>query len=675
MSNNLANESSPYLLQHKDNPVNWYSWNDESLQKAKSENKPIFLSVGYSSCHWCHVMAHESFENDDVAKIMNENFINIKVDREERPDLDDIYQKVCQMSTGQGGWPLSVFLTPEQRPFYVGTYFPVLDSYGRPGFGSLCRQLAQSWKEKPKEIESTADNFMTNLSRLEQITEPSQINKSKLDEAAVNLLQIADTNYGGFGQAPKFPNASNLSFMFRYSKLSGISKFKDFALLTLKRMAKGGIFDQIGGGFHRYSTDARWLVPHFEKMLYDNALLPIVYCEAYQITKDNFFLDVVTKTLDYVIREMTSPEGVFYSAQDADTDGEEGQTFVWKKREIEEILGSDSEIFCIYFDVTDGGNFEGRTILANNIKTSAIAFKFGKTEDEVNKIISQGSIKLLETRNKRTQPGKDDKVLTAWNGLMISAFIKGYRVSGKTKYLDTALTATDFYQEQFRKHGVLQRVFKDGKSKLNAYLDDYAYLVNAIVDVFETTGKADYLNFAAELSDYLIDHFWDDKRGNFFFTADDHEKLIIRPKSNYDLSMPSGNSVTANAFLRLYQITQEEKYHKITQKILETQAGMAAENPFAFGYLLNVLYLDIQKPTEITILNPQNAELVSKLSKKFLPESIIVTIHQEDELNLLSKFSFFAGKEFLTDQTTVFVCKNFSCSLPLTSLTEVEEHI
>ena len=675
MPNNLSDESSPYLLQHKDNPVDWYSWNDESLAKAKSENKPIFLSIGYSSCHWCHVMAHESFENDDVAKIMNENFVNIKVDREERPDLDDIYQKVCQMSTGQGGWPLSVFLTPDQRPFYVGTYFPVLDGYGRPGFGSLCRQLAQSWKEKPKEIESAADNFMTNLSRLERVTEPSQITKSVLDEAAVNLLQIADTNYGGFGQAPKFPNASNLSFMFRYSKLSGISKFKDFALLTLKKMAKGGIFDQIGGGFHRYSTDARWLVPHFEKMLYDNALLPIVYCEAYQITKDNFFLDVVTKTLDYVIREMTSPEGVFYSAQDADTDGEEGQTFVWKKREIEEILGSDSEIFCMYFDVTDGGNFEGKTILANNIKTSAIAFKFNKTEDEVNKIISEGSSKLLDIRDKRTQPGKDGKVLTAWNGLMISAFVKGYRVSGNSKYLDIALTATSFYQQQFEKHGVLQRVFKDGKSKLNAYLDDYAYLVNAIVDVFETTGKASYLNFAAELSDYLIDHFWDDKSSNFFFTADDHEKLIIRPKSNYDLSMPSGNSVTANAFLRLYHITQDEKYHKITQKILETQASMAAENPFAFGYLLNVLYLDIQKPSEITILNSQNTELVSVLSKKFLPEFIIVAIHQEDELNLLSKFSFFSGKEFLTDQTTVFVCKNFSCSLPLTSLEEVEECI
>ena len=413
-------------------------------------------------------MAHESFENNDVAKIMNENFINIKVDREERPDLDDIYQKVCQMSTGQGGWPLSVFLTPEQRPFYVGTYFPVLDSYGRPGFGSLCRQLAQSWKEKPKEIESTADNFMTNLSRLEQITEPSQINKSKLDEAAVNLLQIADTNYGGFGQAPKFPNASNLSFMFRYSTMSGISKFKDFALLTLKKMAKGGLFDQIGGGFHRYSTDARWLVPHFEKMLYDNALLPIVYSEAYQITKDVFFLDVVTKTLDYVIREMTSPEGVFYSSQDADTDGEEGQTFVWKKREIEEILGNDSEIFCIYFDVTDGGNFEGKTILANNIKRSALAFKFDKTDDEISRIISEGLTKLLQVRNKRPQPGKDDKILTAWNGLMISAFVKGYRVSGESKYLNIALTAINFYQKQFEKNGILHRVHKNGESRLGA---------------------------------------------------------------------------------------------------------------------------------------------------------------------------------------------------------------
>ena len=675
MSNSLANESSPYLLQHKDNPVNWYSWNDESLQKAKSENKPIFLSIGYSSCHWCHVMAHESFENDDVAKIMNENFINIKVDREERPDLDDIYQKVCQMSTGQGGWPLSVFLTPDQRPFYVGTYFPVLDGYGRPGFGSLCRQLAQSWKEKPKDIESAADNFMTNLSRLERVTEPSQISKSILDEAAVNLLQIADTSYGGFGQAPKFPNASNLSFMFRYSKLSGISKFKDFALLTLKKMANGGIFDQIGGGFHRYSTDARWLVPHFEKMLYDNALLPIVYCEAYQITKDPFFLDVVRKTLDYVIREMTSSEGVFYSAQDADTNGEEGQTFVWKKSEIEEILGDDSDLFCIYYDVTDGGNFEGKTILANNIKASALAFKFGKSEDDVHRIILDGAEKLLDVRNNRAQPGKDDKVLTAWNGLMVSAFVNGFKVSGKSKYLDVALNAINFYQAQFEKHGVLNRVFKDGTSKLNAYLDDYAYLTNAIVDVFEITGESKYLEFAIKLSNYLVEHFWDEKSDSFFFTADTHEKLIIRPKSNYDLSMPSGNSVTANAFLRLYHITQEEKFHKITQQILESQAVMASENPFAFGYLLNVLYLAIEKPTEITILNTKNHELLDILYKKFIPESIMVQIDTKSKLDVLSKLLFFTGKQFPQNETSVFVCKNFSCSLPLTNIKDIEEHL
>ena len=473
MSNSLANESSPYLLQHKDNPVDWYSWNDEALSKAKQENKPIFLSVGYSSCHWCHVMAHESFENDDVAKIMNEYFVNIKVDREERPDIDDIYQKICQMSTGQGGWPLSVFLTPEQRPFYVGTYFPVLDSYGRPGFGSLCRQLAQSWKEKPSDIEKAADNFMSNLKRLEQVTTPDKIDKSILDEAAVNLLQIADVTYGGFGQAPKFPNASNLSFMLRYWKLSGISKFKDFALLTLKKMAKGGIFDQIGGGFHRYSTDARWLVPHFEKMLYDNALLPIVYSEAYQITKDEFFANVVQKTLDYVIREMTSNHGTFFSAQDADTDGEEGKTFVWKKKEITEILGNDSELFCIYYDVTDGGNFEGHTILANNVNTSALAFKFNIPEDKIKEKIKECSQKLLTVRNNRTQPGKDDKVITSWNGLMISAFSKGYRVTGNNSYLDTAKTASDFFLTEFQKNNILYRTFKNGVPKLNAYLDDY----------------------------------------------------------------------------------------------------------------------------------------------------------------------------------------------------------
>jgi len=673
--NKLGHESSPYLLQHAKNPVHWHAWNEEALGRAKKENKPIFLSVGYSSCHWCHVMAHESFEDEEIAKIMNENFVNIKVDREERPDLDDIYQKACQMTTGQGGWPLSVFLTPDQRPFYVGTYFPALDSYGRPGFGSLCRQLAQSWKEKPKDVEKAADNFMQNLGKLQQHQAPSEIDKSILDEAAINLLQIADTTYGGFGQAPKFPNASNLSFMFRYSKLSGISKFQKFALLTLKKMAKGGIFDQIGGGFHRYSTDARWLVPHFEKMLYDNALLPIVYSEAYQITKDPFFENVVKKTLDYVIREMTSSDGTFFSAQDADTNGEEGQTFVWKKQEIEKILGQDSEIFCIYYDVTDGGNFEGNTILANNINASSLGFKFGKSEPEIENLISKCSEKLLEIRNKREQPGKDDKIITSWNGLMVSAFLSGYRITDNSKYLDAAKQSIDFFESNFEKNHILHRTFKNAEPKLNGYLDDYAYMANASVDMFENTSQPKYLSFATNLANYLMAHFWDDSTNGFFFTSDDHEKLIMRPKNNYDLSMPSGNSVAAYVLLKLYHITQNKQFLEIAKKIIESQAISAAENPFAFGYLLNALYLYYQKPTEITIINDKNSELISSLRKKFLPESIMVLVENQSNLEALSKHPFFSGKEFQNDKTTVFVCKNFSCSLPLSDLSEIEKEL
>ncbi|HSD04355.1 MAG TPA: thioredoxin domain-containing protein, partial [Nitrosopumilaceae archaeon] len=530
-ANNLIKETSPYLLQHAYNPVNWYTWGGEALKKAKDENKPIFLSIGYSACHWCHVMAHESFENEDVAQIMNENFINIKVDREERPDVDDIYQKVCQLVTGSGGWPLSVFLTPDQKPFYVGTYFPILDSYGRPGFGSILRQLAIAYKEKPSDIEAAATNFMNTLTKTEPINTRSKLEKSILDEAAINLLQIGDPVNGGFGQAPKFPNAANLSFMLRYSKLSGISKFQEFVFKTLTKMANGGIYDQIGGGFHRYSTDSRWLVPHFEKMLYDNALLSIVYAEAYQVAKDPKYLQVVNQTLQYVLREMTSPDGGFYSAQDADSEGEEGKFYVWKKQEIQEILGDDSDVFCLYYDVTDGGNFEGHTILNNSVRTSTVAFQFGKTESEVEEIITRCSKNLFEIRSKRIAPGRDDKILTSWNGLMISAFAKGYRISGLNEFLDAAQNCITFIEEKLTKNGKLLRTYKNGQAKLMAYLDDYVYFVNALLDVFEINPDAKYLDLAVKHADYLIDHFWDESENNFFFTADDHEKLIIRTKN------------------------------------------------------------------------------------------------------------------------------------------------
>jgi uncharacterized protein YyaL (SSP411 family) len=673
--NSLIHETSPYLLQHANNPVQWHAWNDVALKKAKDENKPIFLSIGYSSCHWCHVMAHESFENEEIAKIMNENFVNIKVDREERPDLDDIYQKVCQIVAGQGGWPLSVFLTPDQKPFYVGTYFPILDSYGRPGFGSLLLQLAQSWKEKPKDILQVAENFLTNLQKTESLVIPSNIDKSILDEAAVNLMQIGDPVHGGFGSAPKFPNSSNLSFMLRYSKLSGISSFKEFALKTLKKMARGGIFDQVGGGFHRYSTDSKWLVPHFEKMLYDNALIPIVYAEAYQITKDTFYLDIVTKTLNYVLREMTLPQGGFYSAQDADSDGEEGRYYVWNKSEIKEILGNDAEIFCLFYDVTDGGNFEGKTILSNNLPLSSVAFKFGKTEDDVKKILDTSIQKLLEARSKRNPPGLDDKVLTCWNAMMISAFAKGYRVSNNKSFLLAAENGILFIENNLVIDGKLLRTYKNGTAKIQAYLEDYSYLINALLDVFEINPKLQYLENAKIFASYLIDHFWDSKNNSFFMTGDTHEKLIIRPKSNYDLSIPSGNSLAAYSFLRLFHLTQEKKFFDISLKIMESQASMAAENPFGFGHLLNTIFMYLQKPTEITILNPKNIEIYKFLMNTFLPESIIVTVSNEVQLKNLSNLQFFAGKEFKKEKTTVFICKDFTCSLPLESVSEIEKHL
>ena len=673
VENNLIHESSPYLLQHAHNPVNWYGWNDDALQKAKDENKPIFLSIGYSACHWCHVMAHESFENEDVAEFMNENFINIKVDREERPDIDDIYQKVCQIATGQGGWPLSLFLTPDQKPFYVGTYFPVLDSYGRPGFGSICRQLSQAWKEKPKDIEASAEKFTSALHKTEKV-QTTKLERVILDEAAMNLFQLGDASYGGFGSAPKFPNAANISFLFRYAKLSGLGKFNEFALKTLKKMANGGIFDQIGGGFSRYSTDAKWLVPHFEKMLYDNALIPVNYAEAYQITKDPFYLDVLKKTLDFVLREMTSPERGFYSAYDADSEGIEGKYYVWKKSEIKEILGSDADLFCLYYDVTDGGNWEGNNILCNNLNISTVAFNFGISESEVSAILKSCSEKLLKIRSARIPPGLDDKVLVSWNSLMITAFAKGYRVTGDIIYLNAAKDCISFIEQNLFVNEKLLRTYKNGIAKIDGYLEDYSYFINALLDVFEIEPDQKYLTLSIKLGHHLVGHFWDSENNNFFMTSDDHEKLIIRPKSNYDLSLPSGNSVSAFVMLRLYHLSQEPTFLEITTKIMASQAQIAAENPFGFGYLLNTISMYIQKPQEITVINTENSEIIQSLLLDYLPNSIMITIKNSSQLENLSEYPFFAGKSF-EDKTSVFVCKDFTCSLPLHTLDEIKSNL
>ena len=669
--NSLAEQTSPYLLQHAENPVEWFAWNDTSLQRAKDENKPIFLSIGYSSCHWCHVMAHESFEDKEIAKFMNENFINIKVDREERPDIDDIYQKFCQAVTGQGGWPLSIFLTPDQEPFYVGTYFPILDSYGRPGFGSIIRLAAQVWKEKPNDVKNAAGDYLTALQKAEAPASSMPVDKSILDEAAMNLFQIADPTYGGFGSAPKFPNAASISFMFRYARLSGISKFNEFGLKTLNKMARGGIFDQIGGGFHRYSTDARWLVPHFEKMLYDNALIPVNYAEAYQITKDPAYMNIMKKTLDFVLRDMTSPQGAFYSAYDADSEGVEGKYYVWNKSQITEMLGDDAELFCLFYDVTDGGNWEGSSILCNNIALSAVAFKFGISERQAREKLESSSKKLLDARMMRVAPGLDDKILTSWNSLMITAFAKGYGITGDSRYLDAAKKCILFIRNNLLDKTQLLHTFRNDTAKIDGYLDDYACFASALLDVFEMDADHEYLETAKMLGTYMAAHFWDKDSASFFMTSDLHEHLIVRPKNNHDLSLPSGNSIACNLMLRLYHLTQEKKFMDIATAAMSAQARPAAENPFGFGQMLNTMYMYVKGTTEITIINTQNRDICHTLNEMFLPESIMISVADQDKLDSISEHTFFAGKDF-EKRTAVYVCKNMTCSRPLYTMSEIE---
>jgi uncharacterized protein YyaL (SSP411 family) len=675
-TNRLINETSPYLLQHAENPVDWYPWGPEALEKAKREDKPIFLSIGYSACHWCHVMAHEDFEDEEIAKLMNENFVNIKVDREERPDLDDIYQKVCQILTGTGGWPLSVFLTPDQKPFFAGTYFPPIDRYGMPGFGSILRQLSDTYKNNKDLIERQTKIIMDGLAQTtEHLVKPAKLDRTILDEAAINLLQSGDLLNGGFGPSPKFPNASNLSFLLRYYDLSKISRFRDFVLLTLDKMASGGIHDHIGGGFHRYATDSMWLVPHFEKMLYDNALIPLVYAEAFQITGENKYRYVVKRTLDYVLREMTHPDGGFYSTQDADSEGEEGKYYTWKKSEIIDALGSEEgDIFCMHYGVTQGGNFEGSNILHVSVPIQELARKLSKPVQDIERIIEEGRKKLLQIRDKRIKPGRDEKVLTSWNGLMISAFAKGYRITGDSTYLDAARRAVNFIEGKLANGEELKRTFKDGQPKLDGYLDDYAFYISALLDLFEVDSNADYLSSAIKYADYMIEHFWDQNNEDFFFTSDNHEKLIVRTKSIYDLSVPSGNSMAALALIRLYHYTQNQDCIKKAEKVLSKNASMAAENPFAFGQLLNTAFMYVRRPKEVTLItNGQAEQAIDWLNKQFLPEGIIA-ITNTNGIAQLQKFAFFKGKEWINDKPfTAYVCKDFACSMPLHSIDEIKK--
>ncbi|MCS7140655.1 MAG: thioredoxin domain-containing protein [Candidatus Nitrosocaldus sp.] len=677
--NRLASETSPYLLQHADNPVDWYPWSEEALRRAREEDKPIFLSIGYSACHWCHVMEHECFEDEEVARIMNEHYINIKVDREERPDIDDVYQRVCQLVTGTGGWPLSVFLTPDLKPFYVGTYFPKEDRYGLPGFPRLLTYLAELYRNDRERVKRQVEMIMNGLSMLEVRPRATEsLDGTLLDEAAVHLLDDADMVNGGFGGAPKFPNAMNLMFLLRYHRMKGMSRFLNFVLFTLNRMADGGIHDQIGGGFHRYSVDARWMVPHFEKMLYDNALLALLYAEAYQVSRDERYMGVMKGILDYVLREMVSSENGFCSSQDADSEGEEGRYYTWSKDEVRRLIGSDeyTDILCAYYGISEQGNFEGRNVLHVSMSIDALASRFNKSVDEVKSILERCRALLFNAREARVKPGRDEKVILAWNGLMISAMVKGYRVSDDSRYLDAALNAVDMVEARMVDGSRLKRIYKDGIAKVDAYLDDYASYMNALLDLFEVRPRRTYLDKAAAYADHMLQHFWDDDSNDLYYTSDEHEQLIVRSRSPYDLSTPSGNSMAVLALIRLYHYTHKQGYISAAESIMKAHAVHAAENPYAYGNMLNALYLYLRRPVEVTMITSTTDDLMSAkhLWREFMPECMAV-IASREELDGLEGVPFFSGRVPSDGGFTAYVCKGFRCSLPLHSIEEVRRHI
>ena len=682
--NGLINETSPYLLQHAYNPVEWHGWNKEALERAKNEDKPIFLSVGYSSCHWCHVMAHESFEDNDIAKIMNEHYINIKVDREERPDIDDIYQRACQMYTGTGGWPLSAFLTPDQRPFYIGTYFPRESRHGLPGFGTILLRLADGYKNKRNEVISSSQEFVTALkeSATDIVSDTETIlEKTIINEAAVTLLQLADNLYGGFGSAPKFPNASNLLFLLRAYDYSGITKYRDFVNFTADKMDSGGIHDHVGGGFARYSTDQRWLVPHFEKMLYDNALLSTLYSELFSITSNPNYSNVLDKILRYVQREMMSDEGAFYSSQDADSEGEEGKYYVWSYKELKEILEHEVfEIFTDRFGVTQGGNFEGKNILNKYTSIQRLAERYSKSQEWIIEHLESSLEQLYQIRLNRIKPGTDRKILTSWNGLMISGFISGYKVTGNTSYLESAQKAVSFIESNLKNNGNrLNRVFNK-VSKISGYLDDYAFYVDALINLFSVDSKSYYLERALEYTDSMISHFWDSNTNDFYFTPDDNEQLIVRTKNHYDLAIPSGNSIGISNLIKLYYYTQREDLLTKADQMIQRMAKPATGNPFGFGQLLSAIYLRMKTPLEISIIKyGEKSELGNYINKKFLPNAITAVVNQS-LLSELDKYPYFKNKSTNNkiknnNREFAYVCKDFTCSLPLNTIEELEKNI
>ncbi len=672
MPNRLAHETSPYLLQHANNPVDWYPWGPEAIERARREQKPIFLSIGYAACHWCHVMEHESFENETIAAALNENFVCIKVDREERPDLDQIYMAAVQLMTRHGGWPMSVFLTPDLKPFFGGTYWPPDDRMGMPGFLKVVHAVADAWQHRRSQALEQADEITAHLDvmHLEPTAEP--IRAEMLRRAVVQLEQSFDFTHGGFGRAPKFPHPLDLGVLLRFWKREPSEGVLNMVRLTLDKMARGGIYDHLAGGFARYSVDERWLVPHFEKMLYDNALLTNAYLEGYLATGDEDYARVARETCDYILNYMTDETGGFHSTEDADSEGEEGKFYVWSPAEIMALLGAArGNRFCQIYNVTPEGNFEGQNILNLKVSLQQYAKLHQLDFETLRGELAADRARLLAVRDQRVRPGKDDKILVNWNGLMIDALARAAGVLDDERYLHAAQRATTFLLAEVRgEDGRLLHTYRSGSAKFNAYLDDYAYLANALVSLYEADFNERWIDEAVALAEYMLEHFHDPHAGAFFYTADDHEQLIARQKDFQDSSVPSGNGMAATALLRLATLTGRNDFYEAARDTLEQATGLMEKAPTAAGQLLIAADLLIGPRVEWVLCAGDDPgefhEALASLRAQFLPNKIVASrtstaaSHHSEALDPL-----FADRTPREGRTTLYICENFTCQAPL----------
>jgi uncharacterized protein len=672
VANRLQYETSPYLLQHKDNPVDWYAWGDEALAAAREQDKPILLSIGYSACHWCHVMEHESFSSERIARIMNQHFINIKVDREERPDLDNIYMAAVQMLTGHGGWPMTVFLTPEGKPFYGGTYFPPEDRPPMPGFPRVLMTIAEAYRERHDEVVESAGQISQHLhDHFQHDLKPGSLSESMLDAALRNLAPQFDNRNGGFGGAPKFPPAMTIEFLLRAHRRSGATRPLEMAEFTLTKMARGGIFDQVGGGFHRYTVDDIWLVPHFEKMLYDNALLLRAYVDAYRLTGNPLYQQVADRTFDYVLREMTSDTGGFYSTQDADSEGEEGKFYVWTPDEIDAVLDpADADVVKRYYGITGPGNFEGKNIPNVPEEPEKVAAALGIGLNDLTSAIDRANAALYEARSRRVWPGRDEKVLTSWNGLMLRAFAEGAIALGRSDLLDAAVRNATFLRENLHRDGKLLRTWKDGTAKLNGFLEDYAYLIDALVSLYEATFDVEWVRWADALTRVMIDEFHDEENGTFYDTGRSHEALITRPKEVTDNAVPSGNSVAAGALQRLAILTGTIEHRRVAIEILERYGSIAVAQPSAFGRMLSAYEFAVAHPREIALSgkddDPRLHALLDVVHTHYLPNTVVALLRPDDDPSVTETVPLLAYREMVDGKPTAYVCYNYACRQPVT---------